>query len=76
MLNLVDELVVFLKRNKVMVILDEAHKIKNIDGGITAQSVLALAKYCKSRVILTGTPLPNGFQDLHNLLNLFGLQKK
>ena len=34
---------------------------------ITAQSVLTLSKYCKSRVVLTGTPLPNGFQDLHNL---------
>lgn len=57
----------FLKRNKVMVILDEAHKIKNVDGGIIAKSVLELANYCRSRIILTGTPAPNGYQDLYNL---------
>lgn len=66
-INLVDEIAAFLRMNRVMVVLDEAHKIKNVEGGIIAQSVLTLSKYCKSRVILTGTPLPNGFQDLHNL---------
>ncbi|NQV77206.1 MAG: DEAD/DEAH box helicase, partial [Lutibacter sp.] len=35
--------------------------------GIIAKSILSLAKYSKSRVILTGTPLPNGFEDLQNL---------
>ena len=59
----------FLKRkgNKVMVVLDEAHKIKNVDGGIWAESVLRLAKYCHSRVVLTGTPIPNGYEDIYNL---------
>ena len=65
--NLKEDLVSFLKRNKVMVVLDEAHKIKNVDGGIIANEILSLAKHSKSRVILTGTPLPNGFEDLHNL---------
>ncbi|WP_406660240.1 DEAD/DEAH box helicase [Methanolobus sp. ZRKC3] len=67
LINLVDEVAAFLRMNKVMVVLDEAHKIKNVEGGIIAQSALALSRYCRSRVILTGTPLPNGFQDLHNL---------
>ncbi|GKX30988.1 hypothetical protein SH1V18_34680 [Vallitalea longa] len=66
-INILDDLIIFLKKNKVMVILDEAHKIKNTDGGIIADSVLNLAKYCKSRVILTGTPSPNGYEDLFNL---------
>ena len=57
----------FLKTNKVMVVLDEAHKIKNTNGGIMAQSVMAIAQYCKSRVALTGTPAPNGYEDLYNL---------
>jgi SNF2 family DNA or RNA helicase len=52
-----------------MVVLDEAHKIKNADGGIWAQSVLTIAKYCVSRVVLTGTPIPNGFEDIFNLYN-------
>lgn len=55
------------KGNNVMVVLDEAHKIKNVDGGVWAKSVLELAKYCKSRVVLTGTPIPNGYEDIYNL---------
>ena len=56
--------------NKVMVVLDEAHKIKNTDDqSIWASSVLSLAKLpsIKSRVILTGTPIPNGYEDIYNL---------
>jgi SNF2 family DNA or RNA helicase len=67
--SVLDDLIIFLKKNKVMVVLDEAHRIKNIDGGIWAESVLKIARYCKSRVVLTGTPVPNGFQDLTNLFN-------
>jgi superfamily II DNA or RNA helicase len=57
----------FLKRNKVMLVLDEAHRIKNTEGGKWAEAVLSIAKYANSRVILTGTPAPNGYQDLYNL---------
>ena len=57
-----------------MVILDEAHQIKNTSGGITAEAVLRLAKYCRSRVVLTGTPAPNGYEDIYNLFNSFGPQ--
>lgn len=64
---LVDELKFFLQKHKTMVILDEAHKIKNTKGGIISQSILALASLCKSRVVLTGTPAPNGYDDLYNL---------
>jgi len=66
-LNIFQEIVSFLKKYKVMVVLDEAHKIKNIEGGIIAGAILRLAQYCKSRVILTGTPVPNGYEDLYNL---------
>lgn len=59
----------YLSQNRVMVVLDEAHKIKNTNGGITAQSILSLSPFCKSRVILTGTPAPNGYEDLYNLFH-------
>lgn len=62
-----DDLIAFIKRNKTMVILDEAHKIKNTSGGITAASVMDLSQYAKARVVLTGTPAPNGYEDLFNL---------
>lgn len=66
-ISLVDELTFFLKKNRVMVILDEAHKIKNTSGGIISQKIMSLATLCKSRVVLTGTPAPNGYEDLYNL---------
>ena len=66
-ISLVDELSYFLKKHRVMVILDEAHKIKNTKGGIISQSIMSLAENCKSRVVLTGTPAPNGYEDLFNL---------
>lgn len=66
-ISLVDELTFFLKKNRVMVILDEAHKIKNTSGGIISQSIMSLANICRSRVVLTGTPAPNGYEDLYNL---------
>lgn len=66
-ISLVDELTYFLKKHRVMVILDEAHKIKNTKGGVISRSIMALAENCKSRVVLTGTPAPNGYEDLYNL---------
>ncbi|MDN3427443.1 DEAD/DEAH box helicase [Microbacterium sp. APC 3898] len=66
-LNQMENLQYFLKNNKVMVIIDEAHKIKNTSGGQIADSVLKLAPFCRGRVVLTGTPAPNGYQDLFNL---------
>lgn len=60
----------FLQRidSKVMVVLDEAHKIKNVEG-VWAAAVLSLAKFSgvKARVVLTGTPVPNGYDDIYNL---------
>lgn len=62
-----DAITFFLKYNRVMVVLDEAHKAKNTSGGLTAQSVLEISKYCNARVVLTGTPSPNGYEDLYNM---------
>lgn len=74
--SLKDELTYFLRNNKVMVVLDEAHKIKNTNGGITAQGVLDIATFCSSRVVLTGTPAPNGYEDLYNLYKFIWPTKK
>lgn len=70
-------LLYFLQRpgNKVMVVLDEAHRIKNVEGGVWAQAALSIAKYCSSRVVLTGTPLPNGYEDIYNLFEFIWPEK-
>ena len=74
--SLVSELQYFLRHNKVMVVLDEAHKIKNTHGGETAQAVLSLAAESSARVVLTGTPAPNGYEDLFNLFKFIWPTKK
>lgn len=59
---------IFLRSNKrrVMLVLDEAHHIKREDGQ-WASSILRAAPAANSRVVLTGTPAPNGYEDLFNL---------
>ena len=71
-----DDLTFFLNKYKTMLVLDEAHKIKNVEGGLIATSVLSLAKYCRSRVVLTGTPAPNGYEDINNLFHFIWPMKK
>lgn len=62
-----EALTFFLKYNRVMIVLDEAHKAKNSSGGVTARAVLEISKYCSARAVLTGTPSPNGYEDLYNM---------
>lgn len=49
-----------------MMVLDEAHYVKGADGQ-QANAALRLAPLARSRVVLTGTPAPNGYEDLANL---------
>ena len=65
--NDLENLKAYLGRYNVMVVLDEAHKIKNVGGGKQAEAMLSISKYATARVVLTGTPAPNGYQDLYNL---------
>lgn len=51
---------------RVMMVLDEAHYIKT-DDGVWANAALDLARNANARVVLTGTPAPNGYEDLTNL---------
>ncbi|PZO63105.1 MAG: hypothetical protein DI498_14155 [Paracoccus denitrificans] len=68
MANLEDDFRIFLSRGsaRTMMVLDEAHYIKNADGR-QANAALRLAPYARGRIILTGTPAPNGYEDLANL---------
>tara|TARA_R110002020_G_scaffold22944_3_gene76997 strand:+ start:5932 stop:7884 length:1953 start_codon:yes stop_codon:yes gene_type:complete len=66
--SLMDELLIFLKKesNNVMLVCDEAHKFKSLNG-IWARNILSLANWANSRIVLTGTPVPNGYEDLYNI---------
>lgn len=59
----------------VMMVLDEAHYIKR-DDGVWAAAALRLAPLAKSRVVLTGTPAPNGYEDLSNLFRFIYPNRK
>lgn len=67
LISLQAEIGFFLRNNKVMVVLDEAHKAKNSSGGVIAQAVLDMSRYSKARIVLTGTPAPNGYEDIYNM---------
>lgn len=65
-INLQKSITDFLKTNRTMVVVDEAHRIKNHEG-VWGRSVTEISKEAISRIILTGTPVPNGYQDIYNL---------
>lgn len=54
---------------KTLLVFDEVHKIKN-PKGIRASFAKELALNAKYLVALTGTPIPNGYQDIYNFLNI------
>ncbi len=61
-----NKLAAFLRENKVMLVLDESHYIKRMEGGKWASTVISLAPYAKCRLILSGTPVPNSLEDLYS----------
>jgi len=68
-------LVAYCRIHNTMLVLDEAHRVKNPEG-IYANSIIPLARTAYSRVVLTGTPIPQGFQDLLNITKFLYPDKK
>lgn len=62
-------LIGWLREQPALVVLDEAHRMKRGPSGAWGAACLALAPYAESRVILSGTPAPNGAQDLANVFS-------
>lgn len=62
--NDADDVSALLQRGKCLLILDESHNIKRLEGGKWANAVLELAPCAKRRLILSGTPAPNSLLDL------------
>lgn len=50
-------------------VFDEVHKIKRI-GGVRASSAMAIAQDATYVAALTGTPIPNSYKDIYNLLHI------
>jgi SNF2 family DNA or RNA helicase len=59
----VDSIILFLQRNKTLLVIDEAHRMKN-PFSQTATAIRKLGNYPRAKLLLTGTPMPNGYEDL------------
>lgn len=55
--------------SKTMLIFDEVHKVKAI-GGIRAENALELSKNSHYTIAMTGTPIPNSYVDIRNILEI------
>ncbi|WP_243789322.1 DEAD/DEAH box helicase [Saccharopolyspora gloriosae] len=58
----------WLKAAPSMVVLDEAHRMKLGSRGAYGLACMTLGPLARRRLILTGTPAPNGAKDLENLM--------
>ncbi|WP_244976019.1 DEAD/DEAH box helicase [Nocardia huaxiensis] len=64
-----NSLATWLRSAPSMIILDEAHRMKLGASGTYGAACLALGPLANRRLILTGTPAPNGAKDLESLLS-------
>lgn len=55
--------------DKTLLVFDEVHKIKNPNGK-RAKNSLEISYNAKYTIALTGTPIPNSYLDIKNLLNI------
>ena len=55
--------------DRTLLVYDEVHRVKAI-GGRYAEWALAVAEPAKYVTVLTGTPIPNTYQDIYNMLHL------
>lgn len=59
-----DSMNAFLARNRVCMIVDESHRMKRGHEGVHGASILRLSHLPVSKLVLSGTPMPNSAKDL------------
>lgn len=57
-------------KSDVMLVVDEAHRIKRFRGGVWAPALIEIARHARVRVVLSGTPMPQNGRDLYSPLNV------
>ena len=55
--------------SRTLLVFDEVHKVKAINGQ-RAGYALEIARYSAYTIAMTGTPIPNSYVDLYNLLHI------
>jgi ubiquinone/menaquinone biosynthesis C-methylase UbiE/superfamily II DNA or RNA helicase len=62
-----------------MMIVDEVHKLKNIESGVRSESVIALSEKVQGKdnylTLLSGTPVPDKVKDIATILKLLYPEK-
>ncbi|NLK94210.1 MAG: DEAD/DEAH box helicase family protein [Clostridiales bacterium] len=56
-----------------LLVYDEVHKVKRVEGnlpGTYARNALEIAKESIFTIVMTGTPIPNSYVDLYNMLHI------
>ena len=56
-------------KSDTLLVFDEVHRVKRV-GGEYAVNALDVAECCTHTIAMTGTPIPNSYRDIHNLLNI------
>jgi SNF2 family DNA or RNA helicase len=57
-------------RLRIMLVVDESHRIKRFRGGLWASSLAELARRARVRLVLSGTPMPQSGRDLYSQLTV------
>lgn len=66
--SVLEDLTELVQRDTLLVF-DEVHKVKKV-GGEYAAAALELARHAAALVAMTGTPIPNSYLDVYNLLHI------
>lgn len=54
---------------KTLLVFDEVHKVKGVEA-VTPKYAVAIAEKSFYKFALTGTPIPNGYSDIYNMLHI------
>lgn len=58
------------RAKRVMLVIDESHRMKRFRGGCWAPAIVEVARHARVRMILSGTPMPQSGRDLYSQLNV------
>lgn len=64
-----EEKLLHIIKSDTMLVFDEIHKIKGYKK-VRAEVALNISKNARYKYALTGTPIPNGYLDIYNMLNI------
>lgn len=67
--NVLTEVASYLSTTPFFMFLDESHRIKRGMNGVHGRAVLSLSHLPEQKLIMSGTPLPNGVEDLISQFN-------